>query len=80
MAVTDYSSHRWGDPDVAVLVTYDGQSCPGFIDARRRKDGQWQALVRFTAHRDGYPHTRRLWFDYDDRELVEELRQHHPGG
>lgn len=68
MAVTDFSQQRWGDPDGAVQVRDEDGWWPGFIDARRQRDHVWEALVIFTVQRDGYPHTRRGWFAYNERK------------
>ena len=76
---TEFSQARWGDPDVEVRVVHDGHSCVGFIDARRRRDDSWEALVRFTHRRDGYPHTRRDWFSFADLDLVDTASAPRPG-
>ena len=60
-------------------MVHDGHPCVGFIDARRRRDDSWEALVRYTHQRDGYPHTRRDWFSYADLDLVDTTSAPRPG-
>ena len=60
------------EPDVEVVVPSDGQHVTGFIDARRRNDDVWEALVVYSYQGDdGFPHKRRDWFIYDQLQLVE---------
>lgn len=69
MTVTDYSAAGPLDPqparsipDVGVRVTYQGQQCTGFIDARRERDGLWDAWVDYSPLRgDAMSHRRRDW-------------------
>src|SRR6478609_8505103 len=72
VTVSNYTDHRHDEPDVEVLVHYDGAWHQGFIDARRQYDGTWQALVYYSVPRaDGLPHRRSDWFAYDDVRLVD---------
>ena len=74
MAVTDYTERKHGDPDVEVRLTYQGRVCVGFIDARRRRDGAWEAWVRFTVP-GVFPESRVGWFGYEELELLDQGRQ-----
>ena len=65
MSVTDYVNVAGDDLAVAVRLTHDGQVCTGFVDAWRKRDGTWEAWVKFAVQRDGIAHTRRGWFSYD---------------
>ena len=72
MVVTDYSTPGSLDPDGEVRVTYQGQDCAGFIDARRKRDGVWEAWFDYSPLDEaGLPHRRRDWFAYDDLQLLD---------
>ncbi len=72
MTVSNYTDHRHDEPDVEVLLHYDGTWHQRFIDARRQHDGAWQTLVYYSGPRaDGFPHRRSDWFAYDDVRFVD---------
>ena len=72
MTVTDYRARRRDDPDDPVEVLYEGAWHEAHIDARRRRDGIWEALVWYSVPRaDGNRHGRKDWVTYDQlRQLV----------
>jgi hypothetical protein len=71
MTFTEYSELGPGDPDVRVQFEYNGQTCTGLINARRKRDGTWEAWVIFTYLRHGSPHTQRGWFGMDQLQVVD---------
>jgi hypothetical protein len=70
--VTDYRERRPGDPDDPVEVLYDGAWHEGYIDARRRRDGTWEALVWYSVPsiEHGVPFGRKDWVTYDELRQV----------
>ena len=66
VTVTDYRERYPGDPDDPVEVLYEGTWHEAYIDARRRREGIWEALVwRSVTRADGNRHGRKDWVTYD---------------
>ena len=55
MSVTDFFNVAGDDYDVAVRLTYDSQCAPGSSTHGGGRDGAWEAWVRCTLERDGFP-------------------------
>lgn len=71
MSTTHYSQRKAQDADVEVTFTdHDGDRCRGWVDARRQVDGSWQAFVRYSKQRDGYPVTGIGWLWMDELTVV----------
>ena len=82
MTVSDYHRRRWDEPRVPVEVPGDEGGCCGELEARRVRDGSWEAWVRCTEPK---PETREActgWFDWGDvRQLdVEDVSRHRACG
>jgi hypothetical protein len=59
---TDYRPRQAGDPENLVELHYEGAWHEAYIDARRRRDGVWEALVWYAVPRaDGNRHGRKAW-------------------
>jgi hypothetical protein len=66
-----YSDRRPGDPEVMVELTTDtGHTATGFIDARRQRDGLWEAWVDYSHRTDTGVTHRRDWFPMDDLKVL----------